>query len=440
MGNLLSFKSKEEKLKEVACQLYDHTMHNKVYGDPLLPDVSIDKSLLEFSHQNSISLLYSKFSVQLQCSDWQEQLKRLGSKVPGLVKDAGTKLASYTPFPLAVGLGAIVISMLCEKILDFHKSDSESSALLLLQRIFAEEKEMEVKNLMEEYLKRHMMYVFDMKKVQEELVTMERQLSFQLTRLKNSMKDGNMSSRSLKIWVNGAAFHVQMLIHLVRLGQGDSTPVQAAIQSYQEDVEVLLNRYKEYKATTIIIEHSPFALFYIVKNFTETVSGIKPAGFLLGTVAGVLTPIPAIYFNFYRIKDKELGKEVFQISVVDLYSDNDKRALTEAFLDHMFSNFEQITRLKEYFSTTANNLDKLIAEQGDFDILKVSPSLESTDDGEEVTSTDEKDEKESTSQKGKSRATYTKKESGNEEWNETSPSVEKVEKMNPALNSVMRSY
>ncbi|KAI9529369.1 hypothetical protein NQZ68_011074 [Dissostichus eleginoides] len=46
----------------------------------------------------------------------------------------------------------------------------------------------------------------------------------------NSMLvDGHMDSRLLKQWVNGAAFHTQMLIHQARLeGADGSRAVQAA--------------------------------------------------------------------------------------------------------------------------------------------------------------------------------------------------------------------
>ncbi|GLD71176.1 uncharacterized protein AKAME5_002249700 [Lates japonicus] len=71
---------------------------------------------------------------------------------------------------------------------------------------------------MSEYLKRHRMFVTNEQRLREELRRLEGQLSGHLTILKNSLLyDGQMSSRGFKIWVNGASFHVQMLIHEARL-------------------------------------------------------------------------------------------------------------------------------------------------------------------------------------------------------------------------------
>ncbi|XP_045899492.1 nuclear receptor subfamily 1 group D member 1-like [Micropterus dolomieu] len=56
----------------------------------------------------------------------------------------------------------------------------------------------------------------------------------------------HMSNQALRAWVNGAAFHVQMMIHLVRLG-GIQTqdPVERLISTYLTDLELLFDKHKE---------------------------------------------------------------------------------------------------------------------------------------------------------------------------------------------------
>ncbi|KAK2861540.1 hypothetical protein Q5P01_001073 [Channa striata] len=101
---------------------------------------------------------------------------------------------------------------------------------------------------MSEYLKRHEMFIND-ERLQEELQRLERQLSEYLTKLKNSLlQDGQMSTRGFKIWVNGASFHVQMLIHKVRLDNTNNVhPISAAIDAYLGDLDKLVEEYKTYK-------------------------------------------------------------------------------------------------------------------------------------------------------------------------------------------------
>lgn len=74
----------------------------------------------------------------------------------------------------------------------------------------------------------------------------EHQLSIVLTRLKSSMmRDGQMSSRALRAWVNGAAFHIQVRIHLVRVGGLQTCgPVDTLISVYERELELLFEKHK----------------------------------------------------------------------------------------------------------------------------------------------------------------------------------------------------
>ncbi|KAK1901255.1 Dihydroxy-acid dehydratase [Dissostichus eleginoides] len=111
---------------------------------------------------------------------------------------------------------------------------TKESSYSMLRRVFGEEKASGVRDTVSECLRRH------------------------LTILKNSLLlDQQMSTRGFKIWVNGAAFHVQMLIHEARLnvetGSSDSdyfNAIQVAINVYLLDLDHLLDKYKTYKTCT----------------------------------------------------------------------------------------------------------------------------------------------------------------------------------------------
>lgn len=164
----------------------------------------------------------------------------------------------------------MALSIALELIIKAEEEEKENkdSTLDMMRRVFAEEKASGVRDLMEEYMNRLHMYLHQPTRVLEETQHLEKQLSEQLTRLKNSMLyDNKMSSRSLKHWTNGAAFHLQMLIHQARLEmqstteheaklQGHLAPITTVLEFYESQLEELLKQYKTYKKSTISITHS----------------------------------------------------------------------------------------------------------------------------------------------------------------------------------------
>ncbi|KAL4593637.1 hypothetical protein GN956_G26433 [Arapaima gigas] len=212
----------------------------------VVPDIGIDPSLLKYSGVDSTSL------VQEYNSAIKEQLK---NAAPAYTRTLITTLGGFTSVPNAVGLGALVISMLIEIAVAASRIPTESHANML-RRVFAEEKVSELRDLMDEYLKRYRVNLINNDELLKDTRRLEHQISTQLTRVRNSMlKDGHMNSRALKQWVNGAAFHVQMLIQLARLDHGSSTSAQNTIDTYLEDLEKLLQAYRTYKESTLVFEY-----------------------------------------------------------------------------------------------------------------------------------------------------------------------------------------
>lgn len=62
-----------------------------------------------------------------------------------------------------------------------------------------------------------------------------------------------MNSQFLKQWVNGAAFHTQMLIHQARLEGTDGSRATQAAWIYQTDLKLLLEKYKKYLESIISV-------------------------------------------------------------------------------------------------------------------------------------------------------------------------------------------
>ncbi|KAK1881654.1 Bifunctional protein HldE [Dissostichus eleginoides] len=193
--------------------------------------IEIDSSLLSYSGLNSYDVLDS----------YRDQV----FDVPGAIEKLGAALAGFKAVPNAVGLGALIISFILEAIGKSLGKQTMGTAEML-QRVFAEEKGNEVRDLMEEYLKRLRINLGKPQLQLAETRQIERDLSAQLTRLKNSMLvDGHMDSRLLKQWVNGAAFHTQMLIHQARLEGADGSRAVRAAGVYQRQLNDIMDSYKK---------------------------------------------------------------------------------------------------------------------------------------------------------------------------------------------------
>ncbi|KAG1927547.1 hypothetical protein F2P79_024144 [Pimephales promelas] len=220
----------------------------QIYKDVLqhepcfLPDIGIDESLLKYSGSDSNAALQGFSNDMLDT-------------VPGYVGSLGSVIGPLTSIPNAVGIGALVISMIIEIAIKSGTQTTDDDPYSLLRRVFGEEKASGVRDKMSEYLKRHEIYMKNNQLLREEISRLEHQLSDHLTILRNSLlQDGQMSKRGFKIWVNGAAFHVQMLIHGARLDIQAGKPasdcvhiIDNAINVYLRHLDHLLEKYKTYK-------------------------------------------------------------------------------------------------------------------------------------------------------------------------------------------------
>ncbi|CAM4720589.1 unnamed protein product [Leuciscus chuanchicus] len=243
--------------------------YNQALWTPcLLPDVGIDESLLKYSGSDSNAVL-------------QAYSNDMANSVPGYIRGLGSVWGPMASIPNAVGLGALVISLIMELFIKSSGQNRENT-YSLLQRVFGEEKASSVRDTMSEYLKRHRTHIKDDQKIREEISGLEKQLSNHLTILTNSLlHDDQMSSRGFKIWVNGAAFHVQMLIHEARLNIQTGKPasvylnaIEAAINLYLQELDDLLEKYKTYKINSGIFsfspEHHEFIGYQISQSFANS--------------------------------------------------------------------------------------------------------------------------------------------------------------------------
>ncbi|XP_062401853.1 uncharacterized protein LOC134092789 [Sardina pilchardus] len=263
--------------------------------------------------------------------------------LPEFIGGVGGALGGFASVPGAVGLGAFVLSTILQ-LAFINVKASQDSPLDMLQRVFAEEKSSEVRNLMDEYLKRYRMHLRDERRLLADSERLETLLSLQLTRLRNSiLVDGQMSSRAVKHWVNGAVFHTETLLHIGRLRRGTVAGVEgsesakraasSAADTYYKDMMKILERYKEYKWSTFYLRYR---------------TGICSYEYTWDFCTDCVFTSKTIFIQL-------LSETVCKISEDD-------------HLQYVLSNHKIFREMKAYFSNVQNNADVLINEKGRFQI------------------------------------------------------------------------
>ncbi|XP_042249291.1 uncharacterized protein LOC121884506 isoform X2 [Thunnus maccoyii] len=298
MGNGLS---EEERIDKSVRELGDG------------PDVKVNQRIVDFCSLDSSDMLRRHYERRMEASDC----------APDWIKNLAEKLGAFTSAPELAGLGALAIAIFID-IVSF--SPAEESMKDALRCVFAEEKASEVWDQIDECLKRCRMNFTNRHELSSDLKQIEGKLSAALTKLKNSMlRDGHMTNEALKAWVNGAAFHIQMLIHLVRLG-GTVTcnTVETLISDYQND---LIQLFKEHK---------------------EMIRKKCKMSFTVETV----TP----FRNTVLVDENSKGH------TLDFFSNPDK--FLEAYYDHRYGG--QKHEIQQHFSSVRENLQSLVSQRGSF--------------------------------------------------------------------------
>ncbi|XP_063759057.1 uncharacterized protein LOC134877481 [Eleginops maclovinus] len=225
------------------------------------PDLRVNKSIARF-----FSLASSDHLRQLY-----EKRKMQADDEGCFIRGMTGVVVKVRSGPEVTGLGALGIALYIDNCASSPPEDSTKEAL---RCVFAENTEMS--NLIVNCLLHCVLFATEKHNLRGKIDQSEGQLSTTLTRLKNSIvSDGHMSPEALKAWVNGAAFHIQMLIHLVRMG-GNQTchSIETVLSAYQSDLDPLFKKLKE------VIEAkchmAPDATFLVDENSKK--HAINPQG------------------------------------------------------------------------------------------------------------------------------------------------------------------
>ncbi|XP_068581883.1 uncharacterized protein [Cebidichthys violaceus] len=306
MGNSLEMRQYQERREKIELDCFREKL-------PEGPDLTVIKSVVMFTSLSASDSLRQHYETRKMeaddcAADW--------------IKSLVEKMADLTSAPTLAGLGALAVAVFID-IVSF--SPPEESTKYALRSVFADEKASEVWDQIDECLKRCVMHLHDKDELTGDLRRIERLLSVALTKLKNSMvRDGHMSSSALKAWVNGTAFHVQMLIHLVRLG-GNRTcdPVEKLLSTYQSDLETLFTKHKE----------------------------------LIQAKCRINTSTDFRTYRYTRLEDEDSKS-------YKIHNDVPSKKYLKVYYDQRYG--RQKVEIQQYFRDVSQNLQKLVDQRGSF--------------------------------------------------------------------------
>ncbi|KAG7505957.1 hypothetical protein JOB18_043901 [Solea senegalensis] len=277
------------------------------------PDLTVDKNIVMFCGLESSKKLKGHFekrkSQSFPTADW---IKKLAEVLADLVLD-----------PKLAGLGALSVAIIIDVL-----SASPDGTQKALEKVFADQKAFMVWNLVDECLKRCRAYIDDEDKLRSNIGRIEVELSAALTTLKNSMlAENQISSQAVRAWVNGVAFHIHMMIHLVRLGGiSNYDPVTQYLTIYQKEVDQVFKQHR------VMIESKCWCQF--------------------NSEMDAFSMSPAIQFL------------VDENSVPYLYQDGDYNSHFKAFYEHRYG--RQESAIRQYFRDVEQNLHGLVHQEGRF--------------------------------------------------------------------------
>ncbi|KAM4598590.1 uncharacterized protein ACJ7VT_022048 isoform 1-T1 [Polymixia lowei] len=318
MGN----QSCSPSLKTVDC------LYQVVSYAGLVPDTSLDTSLDTFLSLNSSWALEQQYS-SLQQNLSQQQMSAFNRDLQTTFR--GSTTVSYG----GVGVVSLALSVLFEVLAHHQRTQPGLRGPQgsppppepdPIRRMFVADGTSEVGSIVSEFLKQVPGVANDRAKMAELLEAYERKLRMELMDFYERMmflERGALSSAGVKQWVNGAALHVHIFLHWKRLTDPSAGDVDSL--KYLQAMEPLLKTYTQFLHRT-------------VRETPPSAPG--PTGLL------VVEPLRNVT---HGVQHRTCESAAIQ------------RALVERFLS-----VQDVQRGKDFFQSSQDHHDSLMAQQADF--------------------------------------------------------------------------
>lgn len=341
MGQLMSNEAEAAELKKTAgCVIYDAMVEGGA-----APDLAVVHPVL-LANQNEDS--GSQACLQAHLKQIQGDL---GKRAPTYLKDLIGRLSAFSDEPRLAGLVGLVVTMVMDvAYTSAGVKGRPAGSSSCQQRVW------ELQEVMEEYLKRCRISLNDKKRLIEDSIRLEAQMSLILTQLKTCLLGGDCDSRSFRHWACGAAFHTQMLVHLACFeDKPEPLSARAALDQYLEDLKQIIVNYRCYKSTTVCVLKCRGG--FLAKS--DPSQDVLEEGAMTGltvsdreTGKSVDIPLSLMEAEIDR-RNQISGPSVSSQVNLDLFT-SDQYA--QAYLDHFFSEKGPVAELENYFINARERL------------------------------------------------------------------------------------
>ncbi|XP_017283838.1 uncharacterized protein LOC108243109 [Kryptolebias marmoratus] len=345
MGQLLSSEEQLPQMKEALGSV----IHDAMLEGGAVPDLRVVHPLL-LANQKENAVSQARLQEHLQ-----QLQSEIGNRVPAYLKDLIGRLASFSDEPSLTALVGLVVTMVMDMAYTSSKQSSgdtgRSAGSSSCQRIW------ELQEVMEEYLKRCRISLNDKSRLIQDSVRLEAQFSLILTQLKTCLLGGDCDSRSLRHWACGAAFHIQMLVHLACLeGKAEPLSARAALNLYREDLKQIIPVYRSYKSNTVCVVKCRGGL---LPNFDPSrdvpeegaVTGLTVTDREMGNSVNIpLSVMEAEIERRMQVSAPDATPESLDLITSDQYA--------QAYLEQLFSSKGPVAQLENYFTKAGDRLEK----------------------------------------------------------------------------------
>ncbi|KAG7511678.1 hypothetical protein JOB18_007236 [Solea senegalensis] len=350
MGQLLSSEEEYSQVKDAIGSV----LYNAMLEAGAVPDLGVVHPLLLANHNQSSD---SRTRLQEQLQQLQGDI---GNRAPAYLKDLIGRLTTFSDEPRLAGLVGLVVTL----VMDMAYSSSRRSLGVKGKSATlssCQERVGGVQEVMEEYLKRCRINLSNKKRLFEDSVRLEGQLSLTLTQLKTCMLRGDCDSRSLRHWASGAVFHIQLLVHLSALeGLNEPLVAREALEQYKDDLTEIIPAYRRHKSNTVCVMKCRGGLPASCDPGEVPEEGSVTGLTVTDSETGksVTLPLNAVETETGRRRRVSgPGNTVMPSSInLDLITSDQ---YTQAYLDYLFSDRGPVAELESYFNKTKDNLQTL---------------------------------------------------------------------------------
>lgn len=206
----------------------------------IIPDITLDKMVSNYLSLNS------SFALNLQYSALQERLSK--DQLAALDNNLTSIFSKRTKVPYGgVGVVALAMSFLLDTLVASVRGQTDGELLDPYQRIFGPDNSSEISSITCEYLRLVPGMVNNSDMMAEITDVYDQKLKHALINLYESMTvEHRMSTAAVKQWINGAAIHLHMRIHGIRLFSVPRGSAESLRLSYRTGLGRLVQLYAAY--------------------------------------------------------------------------------------------------------------------------------------------------------------------------------------------------